>query len=178
MGIDYVYLKNFCQDSSMGDVYFIIYHIVNHIRSNGPFTCEAVWFVNLLMGGQGEVTLIVYILLLRANHRRHCEEELSDVAISYYERILSTYIVCRQWGDSHVATLLGMTYIMTMYIISAYYQRTPSAYTVNVIARRSCPTWQSHTMGAYYQCTPSTSLRGGQCPTWQSHIMGALYKRS
>ena len=34
------------------------------------------------MGGQGEVTLIVYILLLRANHRRHCEEELSDVAIS------------------------------------------------------------------------------------------------
>ena len=50
MGIDYVYLKHFWQDSSMGDVYFIIYHIVNHIRSNGPFTGEAVWFVNLLMG--------------------------------------------------------------------------------------------------------------------------------
>ena len=41
------------------------------------------------MGGQGEVTLIVYILLLRANHRRHCEEDLSDVAISS----LSTYCI-------------------------------------------------------------------------------------
>ena len=64
---------------------------------------------------------------------------MSDVAISYYVRILSTYIVCRQRGDSHVTSFLGMTYIMTMYIISAYYQRTPT-----------------------------TSLRGGQCPTWQS----------
>ena len=34
---------------------------------------------------------------------------MPDVAISYYGRILSTYIVCRQRGDSHVTSFLGMT---------------------------------------------------------------------
>ena len=50
MRIDYTYLKHFWQDFSMDDVYFIIYHIMNHIRSNGPFTGEAVWFVNFVNG--------------------------------------------------------------------------------------------------------------------------------
>ena len=42
---------------------------------------------------------------------------MPDVAISYYGRTLSTYIVCRQRGDSHVTPFLGMTHRELTFIV-------------------------------------------------------------